>query len=66
MGTKTKARRLASVPDGAEYLSCTHWTLRRLISAGDITAFRIGAKMIRVDLNELDAYLDANRTGSAE
>lgn len=32
----------------AEFLNCTHWTVRRMISRGEIPAVRIGS-MIRVN-----------------
>jgi excisionase family DNA binding protein len=32
-------------------------TIRRWIAAGRITAYRVGPRLIKVDLNELDAIL---------
>jgi len=32
-------------------------TIRRLIAAGEITGHRLGKRLIRVDLNELDATM---------
>lgn len=54
----TKAqRRLSSLPDAAEHYGVSTKTLRRYISAGRITGYRFGPRMIRVDLDELDALL---------
>jgi excisionase family DNA binding protein len=49
-------RRWASLPVGAEYLKISEMTLRRLIKSGRITGFKVGDRIVRVDLNELDAF----------
>lgn len=49
------ARRWASLSLGAEYIGVSEKTLRRLIAGGQITGYRIGKRLLRVDLNELDA-----------
>lgn len=50
-------RRLTTIPRAAEeYGVCTR-TIRRYISAGRITGYRFGPRMIRVDLDEIDALL---------
>ena len=51
------ARRLASIADAADYYSCSPKTIRRRIADGSLTAYRLGPKIIRVDLNELDDQL---------
>lgn len=58
MAPATKSpKRLSSLPIAAdEYGVCTK-TLRRWISAGRIAGYRFGPRMIRVDLDELDALL---------
>ena len=50
-------RRLASIEQAARYAGCNPRTIRRRISAGDLTGYRMGPRLIRVDLNELDAML---------
>jgi excisionase family DNA binding protein len=40
----------------AEYADCNERTLRRHIASGDLTGYRLG-RVIRIDLNELDAWL---------
>jgi excisionase family DNA binding protein len=50
-------RRLASIPDAAAYVGVSTKTVRRYIAAGRVTGYRAGPRLIRVDLNELDAVL---------
>jgi excisionase family DNA binding protein len=47
-------RRLASLATAAEHLGVCTRTVRRLISNGELTGYRIGPRAIRVDLNEVD------------
>lgn len=57
MPTNKTQRRLVTIPQAAEeYGVCTK-TIRRYISAGRITGYRFGPRMIRVDLEEIDATL---------
>jgi excisionase family DNA binding protein len=51
-------RRLVTIADGAEYAACSQKTIRRQIAVGRLTGFRLGTKLLRVDLNELDALLE--------
>lgn len=50
-------RRLESVENAAHYLGVSTKTIRRYIAAGRVTGYRTGPRLIRVDLNELDAML---------
>ena len=54
---QTPPRRLATVAQAAEYAACSPKTVRRYISAGTLTGYRMGKRLIRVDLNELDRLL---------
>ena len=56
MPQKTPTRRYVSTQKAAEYADCSYKTIRRLISNGQITGYRVG-RVIRVDLNELDEAL---------
>ena len=49
--------RLESIPKAAEIYGVHHSTLRRYVSAGRITGYRFGPRMLRVDLDEIDALL---------
>lgn len=57
MPTKAPARRLASIPEAAEYAAVCTKTIRRRISDGTLTGYRFGPRVIRVDVDELDALL---------
>lgn len=50
-------RRLASIEAGSEYIDVSARTLRRWISIGRITGYRVGPRLVRVDLNELDGLV---------
>jgi len=47
-------RRWADLDAAAAYFHCSTKTVRRMISRGEITGYRVGSRMVRVDLNELD------------
>ena len=51
------ARRLAPLNTAADYADVHPRTLRRRIADGSITGYRMGPRIIRVDLNEVDALL---------
>lgn len=55
--TAPHARRLASVAQAADYAAVSHWTIRRRINDGTLTGYRMGARIIRVDLDEVDAWM---------
>jgi len=59
------ARRLVSLDHAADYAGVCVRTIRRRISAGDLAAYRVGPRLIRVDLVELDAMLRPIPTASA-
>jgi excisionase family DNA binding protein len=49
-----RGKRFASVQDGAHYSGLSEKTLRRYISDGRLTGYRLGVRLLRIDLNELD------------
>ena len=53
----TQARRLAGINQAAAYAAVSPKTIRRRISDGTLIGYRLGSRVIRVDLNELDAVL---------
>lgn len=57
MTTTTPTRRWASLTLAADYLGVSEKTIRRMISDGTITGYRMGRRLIRVDLDELDALM---------
>lgn len=53
----TQARRLVSISQAAQYVDVHPMTLRRWISAGRVSAYRVGPRLLKVDLVELDAMM---------
>lgn len=51
------ARRWVSQTEAAEYLGITDRTLRRMIAAGKLPAYRLGPRLLRIDVADLDALL---------
>lgn len=54
--------RLHTVAEVAEHMRVSNMTVYRLIKAGALPAVRVG-KSYRIRERELEAYLDASRTG---
>jgi excisionase family DNA binding protein len=50
-------RRLVGINQAAEYADVHPITIRRWISAGRVPAYRAGPRLLKIDLNELDAML---------
>lgn len=50
-------RRYAKLADAAEYLGVTTRTVRQMIADGRLTGYRCGRRLVRVDLNEIDAAM---------
>lgn len=65
MAANRAKQRLSSIQDAAEEYGVHHQTIRRYISAGRITGYRFGPRMLRVDLDELDALLRPLAAGGA-
>lgn len=56
--TPVSSRRWASPAAGAAYYDVSLRTFRKMIALGEITAYRVpGSRLLKVDLNELDAKL---------
>lgn len=60
----TKRRRYAKLTEAAEYLKVTDRTIRQMIADGRLTGYRNGARLVRVDLNEVDAAMTSFGGGS--
>lgn len=54
-------KNLATLQEAAEYWSCHERTIRRHIAAGNLTGYRLGPRMLRVDLDELAALTSVSR-----
>lgn len=59
------ARRWATLDAGAEHLGVSTKTLRNWIADGRLPGYRSGPRLIRVDLNELDALMQPLRGDAA-
>ena len=55
--TTTPRRYYISIQGAAELLDVDPNTVRRWIASGQITGYRVGARLIRLDLNEIEAKL---------
>jgi excisionase family DNA binding protein len=54
---RSPGRRYASLKEAATYMGVSPRTCRQWIAEGRINGYRINARLIRVDLNELDAAM---------
>lgn len=43
--------------EAADYLKITPRTVRRMVSSGQLPAFRLGPRLLRIDLADVDALL---------
>jgi excisionase family DNA binding protein len=53
-------RRLLSLPEAAEYLGLSPWTIRELAGKGRLQVVRITRKLL-FDLKDLDALIDREK-----
>lgn len=63
--THQPARSLAPISEAAEYAAVSPKTIRRRIADGSLTAYRMGPRLIRVDLAEIDNLLQRIPAGGA-
>jgi len=54
---QTVNRRYGSTQQAADYLGVTTRTIRQMIADGRLTGYRSGTRLVRVDLNEIDAAM---------
>lgn len=52
-----RRRRYVKMSEAADYLGVTDRTIRQMIADGRITGYRNGSRLVRVDLNEIDAAM---------
>lgn len=57
MTSSTKPARLASTAAAAAEHDISVWTVRRWIKVGMLTRYQLGPRVLRVDLDELDALV---------
>ena len=63
--TALPTRHFVSIEQASNYTGLSVKTLRRRISDGTLTGYRAGPKLVRVDLNEVDAMLTPIPVGVA-
>jgi excisionase family DNA binding protein len=56
--TQPAGRRWATITETAAYLRITTRTVRDMISAGRLTGYRNGTRLVRVDLDEVDRIME--------
>lgn len=54
MAKRTTPRRLAPLGAAADRLAVHPRTVRRMIANGQLTGYRVGDRMVRVDMDEVD------------
>ncbi len=52
--------RLLDLPAAAHYLSLSYWTIRDMVSRGEIPHVRAGRRVL-IDLRDLDCWIDRNK-----
>lgn len=53
--TRARSRRWASIQATADHIGVTERTVRAMIADGRLKGYRNGKRLIRLDLNEVDA-----------
>ena len=56
---------LISLQEAADYCDVVDRTIRRWINRGYLTAYRVGPRLIKVDVAELEKFLQPTRGGAA-
>jgi len=59
------AKRRLGLNEAAEHLGVNPRTIRRYIAAGRLTGYRVGPRLIKIDLDELESLLTPIRGGAA-
>ncbi len=54
---RAQRRRYVKIAEAAEYLDVTTRTIRQMVADGRLTAYRSGTRLVRLDLNEVDAAM---------
>lgn len=54
----SNGRRYVTIAEAAKYLAVNPNTIRKMTKEGTLTEYRAGNRIVRVDLNEIDAVMD--------
>jgi excisionase family DNA binding protein len=60
---KPKDRELVSLAEAARRYGVNERTVRRMVASGQITGYRLGSRLIRVDIREINALITTVPTG---
>lgn len=60
----TITRRLVSTGDAADALAVSTRTVRRYISDGQLEAVRLGRKTLRIKVDSIERFIDAQPVGN--
>jgi excisionase family DNA binding protein len=55
--TRTSRRRYVKIAEAAEYLQVTERTIRQMIADGRLTGYKSGTRLVRLDINQIDAAM---------
>ena len=66
MSPPAPRRRYVSITHAAEILDVSTRTIRQMIADGRLTGYRNGRKLVRLDLSEIDARMEAFGGDSAD
>jgi excisionase family DNA binding protein len=66
MKDRARSRRLRSVAEAAEIADVSPRTVRRWISAGVLPGYRVGPRLVKVDLGDLEQLARRIPTGGGE
>ena len=58
--TKTKTE-LLTIPEAAEYLNASHWTIRKWIRQKYIPFIQVNQRVIRIEKSDLIAFVNENK-----
>lgn len=53
MRKTTTNPRLGTIGQAAELMCCSDRTIRRMIAAGTVKGYRVGPRLVRIDLDQL-------------
>ena len=65
MDNATKPPRLGSLADAADRMGVSQRTVRRMIDRGELAGYRLGKRLIRIDLDELEVSMEPIPTKQA-
>lgn len=57
----TSLTRWLTTREAAAYVGCSHRTFIRYLDDGTLPRHRFGKHLVRIDLRELDSYLESRR-----